>query len=204
MNDYFTRLSAATALLLVLVQSSHASEGDAGHHVVTFAGGCFWCMEQVFEEIDGVESVTSGYTGGSTQNPSYLQVSSGTTGHTEAIQFKYDPNKISYEELLRVFWRNIDPTVADRQFCDVGSQYRPGVFYHNAEQQRLAEASREQIEKTKTFPEPLVTEIVPASEFYVAEDYHQDYYLKNPLRYKLYKHGCGRDRRLKQLWGDTG
>ncbi len=196
------RVAATFALLQALVHPVYASEPT--YETATFAGGCFWCMEEVFEGVEGVISVTSGYTGGSTRNPSYPLVSSGRTGHTEAIQFQYDPAKVSYDELLRVFWRNIDPTVADRQFCDVGSQYRPGVFYHNAEQQQLAAGSREQVEKTKSFPQPIVTEIVQASDFYPAEDYHQDYYLKNPLRYKLYKHGCGRDRRLKELWGDTG
>lgn len=201
------------ALLLsgtVYIAAAHAettqktsTEGD-GYTVATFAGGCFWCMEHPYDELDGVISTTSGYIGGTTKNPTYQQVSAGITGHTEAVQIKYDPSKVTYEKLLTVFWKNIDPTTSDRQFCDKGSQYRPGIFYHDTEQQRLAERSKKNVERTKTFPEPVVTEITQAAEFYPAEKYHQDYYLKNPLRYKLYRHGCGRDRRLEQLWGKTG
>jgi peptide-methionine (S)-S-oxide reductase len=168
----------------------------------TFAGGCFWCMEHPFDELPGVVSVTSGYTGGQKKNPTYEEVSAGTTGHAEAVQIIYDPAKVSYEKLLSVFWHNIDPTVRDRQFCDVGNQYRSGIFYHNEEQQRLARQSKSQLEKVKTFREPVVTEIVQATEFYPAEEYHQHYYKKNPIRYKFYRTSCGRDRRLKELWGD--
>ncbi len=209
MRNYYTLI----ALLLpwtVAVTAAQAetspktnTDGD-GYAVATFAGGCFWCMEHPYDELDGVISTTSGYTGGSTKNPTYQQVSAGITGHTEAVQIKYDPRKITYQELLAVFWPNIDPTTSDRQFCDRGSQYRPGIFYHGTDQKRLAEESKTHIEHTKTFPEPVVTEITQATEFYPAEKYHQDYYLKNPLRYKLYRHGCGRDRRLEQLWGKTG
>ena len=167
----------------------------------TFAGGCFWCMEPPFDELPGVISTTSGYTGGSKPNPTYEEVSADGTGHAEAVQVLYDPAKISYTELLKVFWRNIDPTVKDRQFCDVGHQYRTAIFYHSEEQRRLAEESKAALEKTKPFPEPLVTEITATSAFYPAEDYHQDYYKKNPIRYKFYRYNCGRDQRLEQLWG---
>jgi peptide-methionine (S)-S-oxide reductase len=167
----------------------------------TFAGGCFWCMEHPFDVLDGVISTTSGYTGGKVVNPTYEQVSSGRTGHAEAVQVVYDPKKVSYEKLLDVFWHNIDPTVKDQQFCDAGSQYRSAIFYHDDEQKRLAEASKAALEKNKPFKGPIYTEITRATEFYPAEDYHQDYYLKNSLRYKFYRNGCGRDARLKQLWG---
>jgi peptide-methionine (S)-S-oxide reductase len=168
----------------------------------TFAGGCFWCMEPAFDGLAGVISTTSGYTGGDRENPTYQQVSSGKTGHTEAIQIEFDSSKISYQELLAVFWRNIDPTTADRQFCDTGSQYRPAVFYHNDEQKKAVEKSLKALQKNKTFDEEIVTEILPATTFYPAEDYHQDYYLKNPLRYKYYRSACERDKRLEILWGD--
>lgn len=167
----------------------------------TFAGGCFWCMEAPFDSLDGVISVTSGYTGGTTQNPTYEQVSSGTTGHAEAVQVVYDPRKIRYEKLLDIFWRNIDPTVKDRQFCDHGSQYRSGIFYHSEEQRRSAVRSRELLEKNKRFREAVVTEITSAGPFYRAEEYHQHYYKKNPIRYTYYRTSCGRDKRLKELWG---
>jgi peptide-methionine (S)-S-oxide reductase len=167
----------------------------------TFAGGCFWCMEPPFDKLPGVISTTSGYTGGRVRNPSYEQVSSGLTGHAEAVEVLYDPTKVTYQKLLDVFWHNIDPTVKDRQFCDEGSQYRTAIFYHDAEQLRLAEASKAALEKSKPFKGPIVTEIVMASEFWPAEEYHQDYYLKNPVRYKVYRTGCGRDARLKELWG---
>ncbi len=167
----------------------------------TFAGGCFWCMEEVFEAVDGVVSVISGYTGGRQAHPTYEEVSAGGTGHAEAVEILFDPARVSYEKLLQVFWRNIDPTTPDRQFCDAGHQYRSAIFYHDEMQRRLAEASKLAIERTKPFKEPIVTEIVPASPFYPAEDYHQDFYRKNPLRYKFYKFNCGRAQRLVQLWG---
>ena len=170
--------------------------------VATFAGGCFWCMEPPFDKLDGVISTTSGYIGGKVANPTYEQVSAGRTGHTEAVQIAYDPTRITYEKLLDVFWHNIDPTVKDRQFCDIGSQYRSGIFVHDAEQKRLALASKGALEKSKPFKQPIVTEITDATTFYPAEEYHQDYYTKNPVRYRYYRAGCGRDARLKELWGE--
>ncbi|HEY7529034.1 MAG TPA: peptide-methionine (S)-S-oxide reductase MsrA, partial [Candidatus Deferrimicrobiaceae bacterium] len=180
------------------------AEAPAGKfEKATFAGGCFWCMEAPFDSLPGVVSVMSGYTGGSVKNPTYKQVSAGGTGHAEAVQIVYDPARIGYDKLLDVFWHNTDPTVADRQFCDVGHQYRPGIFYHNEEQHRLAVKSKETLEKTKPFKGPILTEIVPAGEFYPAEEYHQHYYRKNPIRYRYYRASCGRDNRLKELWGDA-
>jgi len=170
--------------------------------VATFAGGCFWCMEPPFDKLDGVISTTSGYIGGTVPNPTYEQVSAGRTGHAEAVQVAYDPSRVTYEKLLDVFWHNVDPTVRDRQFCDFGSQYRTGIFVHNAEQRRLAEASKAALERNKPFKGSIVTEIVDAGTFYPAEEYHQDYYQKNPVRYRYYRAGCGRDARLKELWGD--
>ena len=169
--------------------------------VATFAGGCFWCMEPPYDELDGVISTIVGYIGGTTRNPTYGQVTTGRTGHTEAMEVRYDPSKISYQELLDVFWVNIDPTVDDRQFCDKGNQYRAGIFYHDAEQKALAEASRQKIIDSGRF-DRVVTEVTAASVFYKAEEYHQDYYIKNPLRYKFYRYNCSRDRRLEELWGD--
>lgn len=168
----------------------------------TFAGGCFWCMEHPFDQIPGVVSVTSGYTGGHMKNPTYKEVTAGRTGHAEAVQVVYDPAKVSYEKLLPIFWHNIDPTTRNRQFCDTGHQYRSAIFYHNEEQHRLALQSKAQLEKNKAFKEPIVTDIVQAGEFYPAEDYHQHYYRKNPIRYKFYVTTCGRERRLKELWGN--
>lgn len=170
----------------------------------TVAAGCFWCVEEAFDPVPGVVSTTSGYMGGQRRNPTYKEVSSGTTGHTEVVQVVYDPAKVSYEKLLEVFWRNVDPTVQDRQFCDVGSQYRPEIFFHTAEQKRLAESSKARLQKTKPFREPILTLITPAGEFWPAEEYHQDYYKKNPVRYRFYKTGCGREARLEQLWGPRG
>ena len=173
-----------------------------GLATATFAGGCFWCMEEVFEQVEGVEAVVSGYTDGHVANPTYQEVSAGRTGHTEAIEISYDASRVSYQDLLDVFWINIDPTTPDRQFCDVGSQYRAGIYYHDDEQRRLSEASLAALEKSKPFDAPIVTEIVAATAFYVAEDYHQDYYSKNPVRYNFYKWNCGRAQRLEQLWGE--
>lgn len=169
---------------------------------IIFAGGCFWCMEGPFDVIDGVLSTTSGYTGGTKQDPTYREVSSGSTGHAEAVEIVYNPDKVSIERLLEVFWHNIDPTVKDQQFCDHGTQYRTGIFYLDDAQRKAAEMSRAALEKSKPFKGPIVTEITAATRFYPAEDYHQDYYIKNPLRYKFYRAGCGRDARLKELWGD--
>jgi peptide-methionine (S)-S-oxide reductase len=166
----------------------------------TFAGGCFWCMEPPYDKLPGVVSTTSGYIGGHIKNPSYEQVSSGGTGHAEAVQVVYDPAKVSYEKLLQVFWHNIDPLTPNRQFCDIGEQYRSAIFFHGEEQRRLAEKTKAEV--AKQLGKAVVTEIVPAGPFYAAEEYHQDYYEKNPIRYKYYRNGCGRDRRLSQLWGD--
>jgi len=192
-------------LLLLLSLPLHAQNKPAQPATAkaTFAGGCFWCMEPPYDKLAGVLSTTSGYIGGQTRNPTYEQVSAGRTGHTEAVEVVYDPKKISYEKLLEVFWRNIDPTVKDRQFCDSGSQYRSGIFYHDAAQKKAAEASRDALAKNKPFVGDIVTEISMATEFYPAEDYHQDYYKKNPVRYNFYRSGCGRDARLKQLWGSA-
>ena len=167
----------------------------------TFAGGCFWCTEEAFEKVAGVTGVVSGYMGGKVRNPSYEQVSTGRTGHTEAVQVTYDPARVSYEKLLETFWVNHDPTVLDRQFCDAGSQYRPEIFYHSEEQMRLAEASKAKWQQAKPFRQPILTPITAASEFWAAEEYHQDYYKKNPLQYRFYVTGCGRYQRLDSLWG---
>ncbi|OYZ26717.1 MAG: peptide-methionine (S)-S-oxide reductase [Hydrogenophilales bacterium 17-64-65] len=195
-NKTFTAL-----LLAALALPGLAGAADAALAKATFAGGCFWCMEPPYDKLDGVVSTTSGYIGGRTRNPTYEAVSAGGTGHAEAVEIVYDPAKVSYAKLLDVFWRNIDPTVRNRQFCDVGDQYRSAIFYHDAEQKRLAEASKAALAKSKPFPQPIVTEIVPAGVFTAAEAYHQDYYLKNPVRYKFYRYRCGRDQRLEELWG---
>jgi peptide-methionine (S)-S-oxide reductase len=204
MKGTFNRGSLVLAGLLMAAVpgSGHAAQAPApaGHLAkATFAGGCFWCMVHPFDQLPGVVSVTSGYTGGHKKNPSYEEVSSGTTGHAESVQVVYDPAKVSYEKLLDTYWHNIDPLAKDRQFCDVGTQYRSAIFYHDEAQKRLAEASKAEVQKR--FKQPIATQIVPASQFYPAEDYHQDFYKKNPVRYKFYRAGCGRDRRLEELWG---
>ena len=181
--------------------SDNNPAASSGLAKATFAGGCFWCMVPPFAKLPGVTSVTSGYTGGQKANPTYEEVSAGGTGHAEAVEIVYDPAKISYSQLLDVFWHNIDPLDATGQFCDKGNQYRSAIFYHNDEQKRLAEASKQALEQSGRFKQPLVTPIVPASTFYPAEDYHQDYYQKNPVRYKFYRYSCGRDKRLEALWG---
>jgi peptide-methionine (S)-S-oxide reductase len=196
---------STSALITSTLRVSTPAEAEVGRshesrEVATFAGGCFWCMQPPFDEIDGVVATTPGYTGGHQKDPTYEQVSAGVTGHAEAVQVLYDPEKVSYARLLEVFWHNIDPTVKDRQFCDVGSQYRTAIFYHNEEQKRLAEESKAALERSKPFNGPIVTMTVPASAFYEAETYHHDYYKKNPLRYKFYRSTCGRDQRLKELW----
>ena len=198
-----------TSGLLVFGVIGTAS-GDTGRDVsgdelaiATFAGGCFWCMEHPFDELEGVISTTAGYTGGHKKDPNYEEVSAGGTGHAEAVQVVYNPKKISYDKLLEVFWRNVDPLAKDRQFCDSGSQYRSAIFFHDDSQKRLAEQSKKALEESKRFQQPIVTEITPASEFYIAEDYHQNYYRTHPVRYKFYRYGCGRDRRLRELWGET-
>jgi len=180
------------------------SAAPAATAKATFAGGCFWCMEAPYDKLPGVVSTTSGYMGGKTKNPSYESISSGTTGHAEVVQVEYDPSKVSYATLLEVFWRNIDPTQRDAQFCDSGTQYRSGIFYHNDEQKKLAEASKAALQKNKPFKGDIVTELTAAPEFYRAEEYHQDFYKKNPTRYKIYRAGCGRDARLQALWGRPG
>jgi len=168
----------------------------------TFAGGCFWCMQPPFDKLKGVVSTIVGYTGGQKVNPTYEQVSAGATGHAESIEVTYDPARVSYAELLDVFWRNIDPTARDRQFVDVGNQYRAAVFYHNEEQRTLALESKEKLEKSGKFgSKAIVTEIVPAATFYPAEDYHQKYYQKSGVRYKFYRFNSGRDQFLKKIWG---
>jgi peptide-methionine (S)-S-oxide reductase len=187
--------------------TAHAQAKPAaktGGAKATFAGGCFWCMEEVYDKVPGVTRTVSGYMGGQVKNPTYEQVTTGRTGHAEVVQVEYDPTKVTYAKLLEVFWRNIDPTQKDGQFCDHGPQYRSGIFYHDEEQKRLAEASRRALQKSKPFPGELVTEITAAAVFYAAEDYHQDFHQKNPTRYKFYKSGCGRDARLQQLWGKAG
>lgn len=179
-----------------------APQQTAGQASAIFAGGCFWCMEPPYDALDGVVSTTSGYIGGSVADPTYEQVSAGGTGHAEAVRVVYDPAKVSYDQLVEVFWHNVDPTQVDGQFCDHGDQYRTAIFYANDEQKQIAEQSLAALEKSKPFEGAIVTEIVPATVFYPAEDYHQDYYQKNPLRYKYYRWGCGRDQRLTELWGD--
>jgi peptide-methionine (S)-S-oxide reductase len=192
-------LGVILALAAGVAYAASQSTGGTETAKATFAGGCFWCMEPPFDKLDGVISTISGYAGGKKKNPTYEEVSAGNTGHAEVVQITYDPKKITYEKLLEVFWRNVDPLTPNRQFCDVGSQYRTAIFYHDETQKRLAEESKKAL--SKRFKEPIVTEIVAASEFYPAEDYHQDYYTKNPLRYKYYRYNCGRDQRLEALWG---
>ncbi|CAG0957420.1 Peptide methionine sulfoxide reductase MsrA 2 [Burkholderiales bacterium] len=186
--------------LLAASMAGGAPAQNAGQASAILAGGCFWCMESDFEKLPGVLSAESGYTGGQLANPSYKEVSAGGTGHTEAVRIVYDPAKVSYPQLLDHFWRNIDPTVKDRQFCDVGSQYRSGVYWQTEAERQAAEKSREALLKSGKVKE-VFTEIQRAGTFYPAEEYHQDYYKKNPLRYAYYRHGCGRDARLKELWG---
>lgn len=166
-----------------------------------FAGGCFWCMEEAFEKVEGVVTVVSGYMGGTVANPTYEEVSAGRTGHAESVEVIYDPTKVTYQKLLDAFWHNVDPLTPNAQFCDHGTQYRSAIFYSSEEEKRLAEESKATIEQAKKFPAPIMTQLAPAATFYPAEDYHQDYYKKNPLRYKYYKYGCGRANRLETLWG---
>jgi peptide-methionine (S)-S-oxide reductase len=194
---YFTLL-LVTAFPII---SSQAETRDNLQSAI-FAGGCFWCMEPPYDALDGVISTTSGYSGGHKKNPTYQEVSAGITGHAEVVQVVYDPEKVSFEKLLNVFWHNIDPTTPNRQFCDSGNQYRSAIFYLNDEQKKLAEVSLAELQKNKPFKQPVVTEIAAATEFYPAEEYHQDYYRKNPVRYKFYRYGCGRDDRLKEIWGE--
>ena len=195
-------LVAITVMIVLPASLTYGAEPTpTGRQTVTatFAGGCFWCMEPPYDEIDGVVSTISGYIGGSKKNPTYEQVTTGTTGHAEAVQIAYDPSKVTYEKLLEVFWRNIDPLTPNAQFCDHGSQYRSAIFYHDETQKKLAEQSKQAVQRR--FKQSVVTEIVRATEFYPAEDYHQDYYKKNSIRYKVYRYGCGRDQRLEEVWG---
>lgn len=193
----------ATLLPVVLVPGTAGSGPTLKE--ATFAGGCFWCMEGPYDTLAGVVSTTSGYTGGGKRNPTYEEVSAGGTGHAESVRVVFDPAKISFERLLEVFWHNIDPLARDRQFCDSGPQYRSAIFYHDEAQRRAAEASKSVLEASGRLKGPIATQIVPAAEFWPAEDYHQDYYLKNPIRYKFYRGSCGRDSRLKEIWGpDAG
>lgn len=199
MKSFFVLVAA---LGIAAAQAATPPEVPPGYAVATFAGGCFWCMEGPYDSLPGVKETIVGYTGGHTSNPTYEQVSSGATGHAESVEVIYDPKRVSYEKLLEVFWVNIDPTTKDRQFCDAGTQYRSAIFYHDAAQRKAAEASRAALEKSKPFKEPIVTAIVQAGPFFRAEEYHQDFYRKNPVRYRLYRSGCGRDARLHELWGD--
>lgn len=186
------------ALLAIAANVTAASEA-----VATFAGGCFWCMEPPFDALEGVVSTTAGYIGGHVKAPTYKQVSAGGTGHAEAVQVRYDPEVVGYRELLEVFWRNIDPLDPRGQFCDKGDQYRSAIFVHDENQRNLAEVSLQQLKASAQIDGPIVTPIVTATEFYPAEAYHQDYYQKNPWRYKYYRYRCGRDQRLKELWGQA-
>ena len=190
-------LALIFALVAVSLVQSAAAEPPA---TAIFAGGCFWCSEADFEKLPGVVNAESGYIGGKVQNPTYEEVSAGRTGHAEAVRVWYDPQQVTYQQLLDFFWRHIDPTVKDRQFCDVGSQYRSAIFYENDAQRAAAEASKAALEKGGRFPH-IYTEIAPAGTFYLAEDYHQDYYKKNPIRYRYYRTGCGRDARVAEVWG---
>jgi peptide methionine sulfoxide reductase msrA/msrB len=197
-------LLAAVMIIAACVNMSEDSTmgngAQEGLEYATFAGGCFWCMEPPFENLDGVHEVIAGYTGGDNKNPTYAEVSSGETGHYEAIQIRYDPERITYEELLEVYWRQIDPTDAGGQFVDRGTQYRTAIFYHNQRQKELAEESKHKLEESGIYDKPIVTEILPYREFYLAEDYHQDYYQKNPDRYEYYKQNSGREDYLQEKW----
>jgi peptide-methionine (S)-S-oxide reductase len=195
------RLAAAAALAIAAAIAQAQSATPAQTAKATFAGGCFWCVEADFDKVPGVLSTTSGYTGGKLANPTYQQVAAKLTGHAEAVEIVFDPAKVSYEKLVEHFWRTIDPTTKDAQFCDHGSPYRTAIFANDATQLKIAQASLEELKKNKPFKEPIVTEILSAGPFYKAEDYHQDYYKKNPVRYQYYRSACGRDARLKQLWG---
>ncbi len=192
----------ALPILLLSLFITPAVLAEKSHETAIFAGGCFWCMEPPFDKINGVLSTTSGYTSGHKKDPTYREVSSGGSGHTEAIEIVYNPEKVTYSQLLKVFWKNIDPVAVDRQFCDTGSQYRSGIYYINKDQEVAARESLQKLKQSKTFKKEIATEVVAASTFYPAEDYHQDYYKKNPLRYKYYRFSCGRDKRLSELWGE--
>jgi peptide-methionine (S)-S-oxide reductase len=200
-QSIMTRLFALFLLTVATLACAQAQAPAERQAVATFAAGCFWCVEADFDKVEGVISTTSGYAGGKVPNPTYNQVSAGGTGHTEVVQIVYDPSKVSYAKLLDVFWRNVDPLAKDRQFCDVGNQYRSAIFFHDEDQRQLAEASKQKV--AARLDAPIQTEIGPAGAFYKAEDYHQDYYKKNPTRYSFYRWNCGRDQRLQQLWGKS-
>jgi peptide-methionine (S)-S-oxide reductase len=202
MNDAPHSLRGAILALVLAALAPWAAAQDTAKAI--FAGGCFWCVEADFDKVPGVLSTTSGYIGGKVPNPTYEQVAAKATGHAEAVEIVFDPSKVSYEQLLEHFWRTIDPTTKDRQFCDAGTPYRTAIFAVDAAQLKSAQASLAALEKSKPFNDPIVTQIALAGPFYVAEDYHQDYYKKNPVRYQYYRTGCGRDARLKQLWGKAG
>jgi len=190
------------AMIGLAISAGLAAPAKAAEAVAIFAGGCFWCLEPPYDKTDGVISTTSGYTGGHVPNPAYKDVSAGRTGHIEAVKIVYDPEKVTYEKLLHIFWRNIDPLRKNAQFCDEGSQYRSAIFPQDQAQREAAEKSKSELEASERFSRPIVTEILDAAPFYEAEEYHQDYYLKNPNRYSFYRWGCGRDARLEQIWGD--
>jgi peptide-methionine (S)-S-oxide reductase len=195
------RLALVAGLVFAALLAWPASAAAASTAEATFAGGCFWCMETPFENLPGVISTTVGYTGGKTKDPTYEQVSAGGSGHAEAVQIVYDPQKISYEKLLDVFWHNVDPITPNAQFCDHGDQYRSAIFTHDDAQRKQAEASKQALVASGRFKQPIVTQIVAAGPFHRAEEYHQKYHQKNPTRYKFYRWNCGRDQRLEQLWG---
>ena len=197
-----TLLMRCVALVAAMIPVVAPVSAEDQREEAIFAGGCFWCMEKPFDSLDGVISTTSGYTAGQVKDPTYKQVSAGRTGHAEALKVVYDPTKVSYEQLVEVFWVNIDPTDAGGQFCDRGDQYRSELYYSDDEQQRVAEASLARLQSERPFKEPIVTKLTQAETFYPAEHYHQDYYQKNPLRYRYYRYACGRDNRLEALWGD--
>lgn len=193
------RLLLSLAFVLAAMGLTAAQPAAPGQAVAIFASGCFWCTEADFDKVPGVISTTSGYIGGKTANPTYEQISGGGTGHAEAVEVVYDPAKVSYQKLLDFYWRHVDPTVKDRQFCDVGTQYRSAIFVRNDEERKLAEASKKQV--AATLNKPIYTQIAMAGTFYKAEDYHQDFYRKNPTKYKFYRWNCGRDQRLQEIWG---
>lgn len=203
-----TELARITATLLLLLGTAGAAAGEPSTGpgamptaTAVFAGGCFWCLEADFDKLPGVVATQSGYTGGKSPEPTYHQVSAGDTGHAEVVQVRYDPKKVSYRQLVDYFWRHIDPTVKDRQFCDIGTQYRSAIYWRNESERKIAEASRDALQKTGKFKQ-VFTEITKASRFYPAEEYHQDYYKKNPIRYNFYRLGCGRDDRVHEIWGN--
>jgi peptide-methionine (S)-S-oxide reductase len=204
MRRQITRSVLTVAILLIgawNVQSTSLAAAGATSGKAYFAGGCFWCMEEVFEKVEGVLSATSGYMGGTVSNPTYEEVSAGRTGHAESVEVVYDPAKVSYPKLLDAFWRNVDPITPNAQFCDHGNQYRSAIFFQTEDEKRASDSSKQVIEQSRRFKEPIVTQIVMAPQFYPAEEYHQDFYKKNPIRYKLYKYNCGRAQRLEELWG---